>query len=62
MAFGSEQLFDAHFNIAHGLKNISYFIVFLAIVIDSPYTMRQTLDIETHPSSPLPDVDSQPQT
>ncbi|WP_299979028.1 MASE3 domain-containing protein [uncultured Pseudoteredinibacter sp.] len=35
MAFGSEQLFDNHFNIAHSLKVLSYFIVLIGIAIDA---------------------------
>jgi len=35
MAFGSEQLFDNHFNIAHSLKILSYFIVLIGITIDA---------------------------
>ena len=35
MAFGSHQLFDSHFNIAHGLKIVSYFVVLIGIFIDA---------------------------
>lgn len=34
MAFGSTQLFDNHFNIAHGLKNVAYGTVFFGVLID----------------------------
>lgn len=34
MAFGSTALFDNHFNIAHGLKNLAYGSIFLGILID----------------------------
>lgn len=35
MAFGSHQLFDSHFNIAHSLKIVSYFVVLMGIIIDA---------------------------
>lgn len=38
MAFGSTALFDNHFNIAHFLKIISYFVPFAGLVLDYIHT------------------------
>lgn len=34
MAFGSTQLFDNHFNIAHGLKNLAYGTILIGLLCD----------------------------
>ncbi|MCH8293158.1 PAS domain-containing protein, partial [Candidatus Poribacteria bacterium] len=41
MAFGSEALFDNHFNIAHFLKIISYFVPFVGLILDYVYTYHK---------------------
>ncbi|MET1257132.1 response regulator [Aliikangiella maris] len=48
MAFGSTSLFDNHFNIAHGLKILSYFILLIGITLDliviqTPAYIKNTL-------------------
>lgn len=40
MAFGSSQLFDNHFNIAHFLKILAYLIPFIGLVLDYVRTHR----------------------
>lgn len=40
MAFGSEALFDNHFNIAHFLKIFAYLIPFIGLVFDYSYTYK----------------------
>ncbi|MEL6453369.1 MAG: ATP-binding protein [Cyanobacteria bacterium J06623_5] len=40
MAFGSTALFDNHFNIAHFLKIIAYFVPLTGLVLDYVYTYR----------------------
>lgn len=50
MAFGSFELFDAHFNIAHFLKMVSYIVPFSGLAIDYIYTYKEEqkklMDIE----------------
>ena len=41
MAFGSEALFDNHFNIAHFLKIIQYFVPFAGLSLDYVQTFRE---------------------
>jgi len=41
MAFGSTALFDNHFNVAHFLKILSYFVPFVGLSIDYVATYRQ---------------------
>ncbi len=41
MAFGSIQLFDSHFNIAHFLKIIVYVVPCLGLIFDYVYTYRR---------------------
>ena len=59
MVFGSETLFDNHFNIAHFLKIISYLVIFIGLGYDytkishfvtSLYTKTKSL-IDTNPST-----------
>jgi len=45
MAFGSIELYDNHFNIAHFLKIISYLIPFSGLVMDYHRTYRETENI-----------------
>jgi signal transduction histidine kinase/DNA-binding response OmpR family regulator len=41
MAFGSTQLFDSHFNIAHFLKIIAYLVPLTGLILDYNYTYRR---------------------
>ncbi|MEM9806820.1 MAG: ATP-binding protein [Cyanobacteria bacterium P01_D01_bin.56] len=41
MSFGSEALFDNHFNIAHFLKIIAYLVPLLGLILDYVYTHRE---------------------
>ncbi|MFP4006575.1 MAG: ATP-binding protein [Spirulinaceae cyanobacterium] len=41
MAFGSAQLFDNHFNIAHFLKIIAYLVPLAGLIFDYAYTHRK---------------------
>ncbi len=41
MAFGSTELFDNHFNIAHFLKILAYAVPFLGLLMDYIYTYQQ---------------------
>lgn len=43
MAFGSKELYDAHFNIAHFLKAVSYLVLFTGITLDYLYTYQQEI-------------------
>ena len=45
MAFGSSQLFDNNFNIAHGLKIVAYLIPFIGLLLD--YVRSYELQIKT---------------
>lgn len=41
MSFGSQALFDNHFNIAHFLKIIAYVVPLLGLILDYVYTHRE---------------------
>ena len=45
MAFGSQELFDSNFNIAHFLKIIAYLVPLVGLVLDYNYTYRNANDI-----------------
>ncbi len=50
MAFGSTELFDNHFNIAHSLKIIAYSTILMGLLAD---TIKKTSDsADSEPSSP----------
>lgn len=44
MAFGSKELFDNHFNIAHFLKIIAYLVPLLGLILDYIRTYREEAD------------------
>ncbi|MBW4627534.1 MAG: hypothetical protein KME49_19025 [Brasilonema octagenarum HA4186-MV1] len=44
MAFGSKELFDNHFNIAHFLKIIAYLVPFIGLILDYIRTYREEAD------------------
>ena len=44
MAFGSAALFDNHFNVAHFLKILAYFVPFCGLVVDYAATYRRQRD------------------
>ena len=44
MAFGSSALFDNHFNIAHFLKLVAYFVPLLGLLLDYVYTNHRLID------------------
>ena len=46
MAFGSSQLFDAHFNVAHFLKIIAYCVPLLGLILDYIRTYRQSIETQ----------------
>lgn len=46
MAFGSTALYDEHFNIAHGLKIVSYIVPFLGLSFDYVRSSRVHIDSE----------------
>ncbi len=45
MAFGSEQLHDSAFNVAHGLKALSYVVPILGLLSEHSRTHRQQCDL-----------------
>lgn len=45
MSFGSFQLFDSHFNVAHFLKIITYLVPFAGLSLDYIRTHRQELEV-----------------
>lgn len=46
MVFGSSALFDGHFNVAHGLKVISYFVPFIGLTLESIHSSRERVIAE----------------
>lgn len=45
MAFGSQALFDNHFNIAHFLKIVAYAVPLFGLILDYVYTHRYAADV-----------------
>ncbi len=43
MAFGSSDIYDAHFNISHALKAVSYLVPFVGIVMDYIFRYREEI-------------------
>lgn len=48
MAFGSSQLFDNHFNIAHFLKIVAYAVPFIGLMLSYISTYKQSFFAEEH--------------
>ena len=55
MAFGSETLFDSHFNIAHFLKIIAYVVPFLGLAMDYIHVYRKEKEIAGRLESEISD-------
>ena len=54
MAFGSTALFDSHFNIAHGLKIVTYTCIFAGVIFDltlSNSVQKSKNPVETKPET-----------
>ncbi len=46
MTFGSTALFDNHFNIAHFMKIVAYFVPLMGLILDYIYTQQASQDSE----------------